>query len=359
MRTLVISDLHLGSRLGRDVLRHPEALGVLLAALDDVDRLVLLGDVVELSEGRPMQALAVAEPVLRAIGRRMGPERPIVLVPGNHDRALARSWARAQGAALAPDAVVPNAATALLAEVTSWLAPAPVEVRTPGVWLTPRIWAHHGHYLDRHLLPESAWGLRRAHVREANGRPAVVGPAAYERSRRPRTGAESRLTRALPRPLATALEDAAELLRAATMPSPRALQPHRIAPLTRILLGRQMQRASIPALAHAAARVGVDPDWVIFGHVHRSGPHASDDAALWAGPGGRPRIANTGSWIYEPLVLHRGGPPHPYWPGGAILIADDAADPVAIGLLDDLDIATLHRSRPRLLEEVAGTSARR
>jgi hypothetical protein len=30
VRTLVISDLHLGSRLGRDVLRQPEALAVLL-----------------------------------------------------------------------------------------------------------------------------------------------------------------------------------------------------------------------------------------------------------------------------------------------------------------------------------------
>ncbi|WCB92537.1 hypothetical protein DSM104299_01233 [Baekduia alba] len=349
MKTLVISDLHLGSRLGRDVLRHPEALAILLGKLDEVDRLVLLGDAVELAEGKPKQALAVAEPVLRALGRRMGPERPIVLVPGNHDGALARSWARAQGPTLAPDALVPNDATALLAEVCGWLAPAPVEVRTPGVWLTPRIWATHGHYLDHHLLPESAWGLRRAHVHTTP--PRVVGPVAYEHARRPRTGAESRLVRALPRPLATLLEDVAELLRAATMPSPRKLQPHRIAPLIRLLLGRQMQRASIPALAHATARVGVDPDWVIFGHVHRSGPRAGDQPALWAGPGGRPRVANTGSWVYEPLVLHRGGPPHPYWPGGAVLIADDAADPVAIGLLDDLDVAALHHQRPRELDD--------
>jgi len=141
VRTLVISDLHLGTRLGRDVLRHPEALGVLLDALDGVDRLVLRGDGVELAEGRPRQALALAEPVLRAIGARMGGERQIVLVPGNHDRALARSWARAQGAALAVDAVVPGDASALLARVVGWLEPASVEVRTPGVWLSSRVWA--------------------------------------------------------------------------------------------------------------------------------------------------------------------------------------------------------------------------
>jgi UDP-2,3-diacylglucosamine pyrophosphatase LpxH len=337
VRTLVISDLHLGSRLGRDVLRHPEALAALLDALDGVDRLVLLGDVVELAEGRPRHAMKVAEPVLRAIGARMGAAREIVVVPGNHDIGLTRRWLRAQGAALAVDAVVPHDASRALAALTSWLAPARVEVRAPGVWLSPRVYATHGHHLDRHLLPEAAWGLVR------RGDAAVVGPAAYER-RRPGRGArvsvEGRLTRFLPRPLAALVEDAAELLRAATMPSPRRLQSHRLAPLTRVLLGAQMQRASIPALLHAVARIGVDADWIVFGHVHRNGPRAGDDLALWSGPGGHPRVANTGSWTYEPLLLHRGTPPHPYWPGGAILLDDDG-DPRPIGLLDDVDAAAL------------------
>ena len=48
MRTLVISDLHLGARVRNSVLTSREPLERLLAALDDVDRLVLLGDVVEL-----------------------------------------------------------------------------------------------------------------------------------------------------------------------------------------------------------------------------------------------------------------------------------------------------------------------
>jgi hypothetical protein len=42
MRTLVISDLHLGSRRPVDVLRRPEPLDALCAYLRDVDRLVLL-----------------------------------------------------------------------------------------------------------------------------------------------------------------------------------------------------------------------------------------------------------------------------------------------------------------------------
>ncbi|MDP9385979.1 MAG: hypothetical protein M3P50_12265, partial [Actinomycetota bacterium] len=60
MRTLVISDLHLGSTLGRDVLRRPVALDALCAAVAEADRLVLLGDVVELAEGRPRRAMAIA-----------------------------------------------------------------------------------------------------------------------------------------------------------------------------------------------------------------------------------------------------------------------------------------------------------
>jgi UDP-2,3-diacylglucosamine pyrophosphatase LpxH len=342
VRTLVISDLHIGSRLGRDVLRHPEALAVLLEALNGFDRLVLLGDVIELAEGRPRQALAAAEPVLRAIGARMGPERPVVLVPGNHDRALTRSWARARGAALTVDALVPPDASALLAEVVGWLAPAPVEVRTPGVWLSSRVWATHGHYLDRHLLPESAYGLHR---RRAATEP--VGPAEYERARRPSvTWVETLVTRFLPRRLAGLAGSAADVLRASTTPSlPRRMHSHRLAPLARLVLGFQMQRASNPALAHVAARLGVDAEWVVYGHVHRNGPRSDDEAELWSGPDGRPRLANTGSWIYEPLLLHNGGPPHPYWPGGAVVVDGDG-DPEAVGLLDGVDVAGLHAARP-------------
>src|SRR6478735_9319438 len=126
-RTLIVSDLHLGARLGRDVLRRPAALAALLDALDGVGRLVLLGDVVELVEGDPRGALAAAEPVLRALGNRMGPEREIVVVPGNHDNALVRPWLRTHPAATAVlDAVVPHDATPLLASLTAFLAPARV-----------------------------------------------------------------------------------------------------------------------------------------------------------------------------------------------------------------------------------------
>jgi Calcineurin-like phosphoesterase len=336
VRTLVVSDLHLGVRLGRDVLRLPEALEALLDALDGVDRLVLLGDIVELLEGRPAQAMAAAEPVLRAIGARLGDGREAILVPGNHDAELVRAWARAQGASLAIDSPVPHDATALLARVTSWLAPARVRVHYPGVWLSERVWATHGHYLDRHLLPEVAYGVARGLL----GRLPRDGatPAEYEQAGGPSiTRLEALLTHWLPRPLAALWDDLAEFLRAATMPSiPRRLLGPRLAPLNAMLLGAQTRRASIPALGRVVHRLGVDAEWVVFGHVHRSGPLAADDPRRWRGPGVRPQIANSGSWVHEPLLVHRARPPHPYWPGGAILLEDDG-DPHAIGLLDRLD----------------------
>jgi UDP-2,3-diacylglucosamine pyrophosphatase LpxH len=333
LRTLVISDLHLGGRLGRDVLRHPAPLEALLGALDDVDRLVLLGDAVELTAARPQRELKLAGPVLRAIGERLGADREVVLVPGNHDAALVRPWLQAHGVPAAVDARIPLDATPLLAEVTGLLAPARVRVHYPGVWLSERVWATHGHYLDRHLLPESGFGVGRGLL----GRLPRDGatPADYEQAAAPwLRWLGGALGRRLPRPLAAWEDDLAELLRAATMPRvPVRLLSHRFAPLTTVLLGAQMRRASIPALARVVHRLGIDADWVVFGHVHRCGPLAGDDPQQWRGAGGRPRIANTGSWVYEPLLLHRAVAPHPYWPGGAVVVEDDG-DPQAIELLD-------------------------
>jgi hypothetical protein len=343
MRTLVISDFHLGARLRRDVLRRPPALEALLEALEGVDRLVLLGDVVELLEGRPADAMEVAEPVLRAIGGRLDRGSEVIVVPGNHDGDLIAPWLRAKGVPSAVDAELPRAATPLLASITSWLGPASVRVRYPGVWLSDGVWATHGHYLDRHLLPEVAFGVARGLL----GRLPRDGarPVDYERAGGPSlTRWEAALTRALPRPLAGLVDDLAELLRAATMPRlPRAAHGslgRRMSPLTASLLGAQMRRASIPAIARVVHRLGVEAEWVIFGHVHRCGPLPGDDAQAWVGPGGRPRLANTGSWVYEPLLVHHATPPHPYWPGGAVRL-EDGGEPQPIGLLDHLDAAAL------------------
>ncbi|MDQ5833857.1 MAG: metallophosphoesterase [Actinomycetota bacterium] len=341
VRTLVVSDLHLGARLHRSVLEHPEPLGALLEALEGVDRLVLLGDVVELLEGRPAQAMQAAEPVLRALGARLGSEREVIVVPGNHDAALLRPFLRERGMSPAVDATLPLDATPLLARLTSWLEPARVQVRYPGVWLSERVWATHGHFLDRHLLPEVAYGVARGLLGRVPHDDAV--PSEYEQPGGPSlTRLEALLTRWLPRPLAALVDDVAEFLRAASMPGvPRGLLGHRIAPLSAALLGVQMRRASIPALARVVHRLGVDADSVVFGHVHRLGPLPGDDLRRWRGPDGTPLLLNCGAWVYEPLLVHRARAPHPYWPGGAVLLEADG-EPRATGLLDHLGAGALH-----------------
>jgi hypothetical protein len=331
VRTLVISDLHLGSRLEHDVLTRPEPLRRLLSALRGVERLVLLGDTVELAEGRPQHALQVAAPVLGAIGAALGPAREVVIVPGNHDRAFVRGWVRRKGAALGTADAVPLGASPALARMTVLLAPARVRVHYPGFWLSGRVWATHGHYLDRHLIPESAIGMARGLLGRRPRDLAV--PAEYESAQRP---SFTRATRWMPRPLAALVDNLAELVRAATAPRvPWRLLHRRMAPMLALVLGAQMQGASIPALARVVHRLGIDAEWVVFGHVHRLGPLPADDPEKWRGPGGGPRIANTGSWLYEPLLVHRARMPHPYWPGGAVLLQDDA-DPQVLGLLNEL-----------------------
>jgi hypothetical protein len=248
-----------------------------------------------------------------------------------------RDWVRAQGAALTPAGSVPLGASPELSALASWLAPARVSARYPGVWLAENVWATHGHYLDRHLLPESAFGIARGLLGRLPRTGAV--PIDYERARRPSLAPAARW---LPRPLAALLDDFAELARASTMPrAPRLLLHRRFAPLISALLGAQMSRASIPALARVVHRLEIDADWVLFGHVHRLGPLPADRPQQWQGPGGRPRIANTGSWVYEPPLVHRAIPPHPYWPGGAVML-EPGSEPRAIGLLDELPASALH-----------------
>ncbi|HET6868216.1 MAG TPA: metallophosphoesterase [Solirubrobacteraceae bacterium] len=341
MSTLVVSDLHLGSRLRHDVLTHPEPLQRLLEALEGVERLVLLGDIVELIEKRAERAMEEAEPVLRRIGETLGPEREVIFVPGNHDRALVTPWLRRVGAGLAVDSQVPVDATPALAAITSWLAPASVRVHYPGVWLAPGVWATHGHYLDRHLLPESAFGVTRGLLGRVP-QPGAV-PIDYERAGGVSlTRFEALVIKALPRPLAALAEDLAELIRASTMPlAPRRFLHPGMARLTATLLGAQMRRASLPALSHAVGRLGVDADWVLFGHVHRLGPLVGDVERRWCGPRGRPRLVNTGSWVYEPLLVHNARGPHPYWPGGAVILEDEQP-PRAVGLLGGVPARDMH-----------------
>ena len=326
MRTLVISDLHLGQRPRHDVLRSDEARQALLRALDGIDRLVLLGDIVEAtSRLRGRRAMEIAAPVLREIAGRMG-DREIVLVPGNHDGAMVRPWALARGGDLGTADKVPRDATPTLAAVCNLLAGPPLTVRYPGVWLREDVWATHGHYIDHHLIPESTFGLPRGRLRLPPRDAPPARAIEYELGRRRSRDAEGLWARLAARPLATVLETLAELTRYGTF----LLRGAHLTTLTSRLLGLQVRHGAVPAMALTTRRLGIDARWVVFGHVHHAGPAADE---RWEPLAGGPRVVNTGSWVYEPLLLDDAVAPHPYWPGGAVLITDDAA-PEILGLLD-------------------------
>ncbi|HEY2319121.1 MAG TPA: metallophosphoesterase [Solirubrobacteraceae bacterium] len=329
MRTLIVSDLHLGDRARRDVLRLAAARQRLLDSLAEVDRLVLLGDTVELMHRHPERAMATAEPVLREIGRALGPHAEAIVVPGNHDAPLIRGWALAQGAGLRSSHAVPPTASRALDHLVGWLAPARARVSYPGVWLGERMWGTHGHYLDHHLIPDAPIGFLRRPRRD----PVASTPYEYEHlhqlSRRSR---ESLAARLAARPAATVVQGAADRVHVV----PKLMRSTGLAPVTAKLVDTQMRRAAVPAMARVTTRLGIDADWVLFGHVHRRGPIGAEP---WPEAGGR-RLLNSGSWLYEPLLVDRTTPPHPYWPGAAVLL-EDGRDPRTVGLLDDLDAKQL------------------
>jgi hypothetical protein len=344
-RTLVVSDLHLGSVLGRDVLRRPAALDALTAAVSGVDRLVLLGDTVEMLEGRPRRALEQARAPLGALASALGRGGEILVIPGNHDHALVRPYLRerrAAGRRLGVATRVPARSGVALSTLVAALRPARVRVQYPGAWLATGVYATHGHYVDRHLL------ARRGVL--AKGPFAVLPergarPDDYERLSGPSLDSVNSLASLeLPEALADALDAATGALRRATkVAAPTAasiMRTDALAPLTAGALGIQFRRAGLPAMAAAAKALGIRARHLVFGHLHRCGPQPGDDPQEWWPDERGPRLYNCGSWVFEPLLLAGSSPPHPYWPGGAVLLEEGEA-PRTINLLDDVGPSAL------------------
>jgi predicted phosphodiesterase len=162
MRTLIVSDLHFGSTSRADVLRTSHAQQALLAALDGVDRLVLLGDVLELRHGPRRGALEAARPFFEALGEQMD-GREIVLVAGNHDHAIVDGWLqrRTEEREAPPlgleQRIAPAEASPMAGRLAAWAAGAGggtgtrFEVAYPGLWVRRDVYAMHGHYLDAHI----------------------------------------------------------------------------------------------------------------------------------------------------------------------------------------------------------------
>lgn len=365
MRTLVISDLHLGLSGGSEALRRPAALGVLLERLAGVDRLVLLGDTLELRHGPTRDALATAEPALRAIGDALGPQRAVVVVPGNHDHAIGAGWLDWRGRRQEPDPLaleerIPAERASWIAKrLATFLAPADVEVAYPGLWLRDDVYATHGHYADLHLLVPTLERLAAGVMARMVG--AVPDPATpddYEALLAPiyalsqssaQRGAPGRVTIGSRsavgawRALAGGGQRGSVRRRALTLPfalGVAAANRVGVGPLKTGVEIDDLCRGGLLATMEAARRLRLSPAHLVFGHTHRTGPLAHDGASQWRTPGGT-QLHNAGNWIFDPLFMGRGPEgSSPYWPGGAIAL-DDEGPPRLERLLADVSAKIL------------------
>ncbi|HEY0277472.1 MAG TPA: metallophosphoesterase [Solirubrobacterales bacterium] len=355
MKTAIISDLHLGTTAGSDVLRDPEVRAVLLDELRGADRLVLLGDIVELRE-RPLgAALDLALPAVAEIGAALG-DAEVVLVPGNHDARLAEpllDGLSIAGAPLALDSIA-DPSHGPTAAIAAALAPARLRIAYPGIWLRDDVYATHGNYMDAHLTLPRAECVAVALVRRLAGElPDEATPADYERLLRPIYGLSFGAAQAMrprPRPRDRGPSEAAwELLagerpdrtraRRAKVRAVRAAFPLAVAGVNRLLRadfdadisGAAIFRSGVAGATEMARRLGVDAGHVITGHTHRGGPRPEESP--WRLPGGG-ELHNTGNWVFSTPLHNPGEPPNSYWPG-TVTWVEDSGPPRRVELLRD------------------------
>lgn len=369
MRTAIVSDLHLGSADGEDLARDPEMRGALLEEIRGVDRLVLLGDVLELRQLPMARVLEAVRPFFEELGKAMAGRR-VVLVPGNHDHRLAEPLldevALAGGTLGLEHRGLPAGEPGT--RIAEWLGTAELSIAYPGVWLRDDVYATHGHYMDCHMsLPRLECVAAAAVMRAGGHPPDPATPGDYERALRPIYG------------LAYALAETG-LAPGATVPSERAWRAisgsHRKGGRARKAIAKAAVAAGVPTsvwLLNRLFRAGFDPDLsptsiarsgidaatemarrlrveaahTITGHTHRGGPEESD--AEWPLSGGG-RLHNTGSWVYADAFHHPGAPPGPYWPGTVTWVEEEGS-PRRVRLL-------LEHPREELLAAVQRTAQR-
>jgi len=341
-------------------LRRASALASLLSALRGVDRLVLLGDLLELRQGPLREALAAAVPVLREIGSALGERAEVVIVPGNHDHHLAAAWLKqrareAEPAPLGLESPLRWRPGESLGAVASALAPARVRGAYPGVWLRDDLYATHGHYCDWHttvpmlerlgaatmaaLVPEPPGGPSRAEDYERALAPMYAlihaiaqSPAANLALIKRAHGSSAPAWLALSAGARRPPSPRRHLTTAAFKALVGALDRTRLGPLDSELSGGQLRRAGLRALSEVIVRLEVPAAYVMFGHTHRAGPLGDEDQAEWVASTGA-AIANTGCWVHDPDILRDAPTRSPYRPGFCAVVSEEG--PPELGNLLD------------------------
>jgi hypothetical protein len=376
MRTLILSDLHLGSVTRADVLRRPELRAPLLEAAADAQRVVLLGDVLELRHGPMRDALAAARPFFEELGGALA-GKELVIVAGNHDHALVEPWlvGRSEEAGTrrlgVEQLLDPAQSSPALERIAGWVSPARLRVAYPGLWVRPDVFATHGHYLDCHLTVPTLERLSVGAMSRLLGRPASQfdSVADYEAVGAPVFAWRDAVAR--DGPTGSALNGGAtvtawDAIRGAGAHDARTIRaslrwlrgravaaafPVAVGALNRAGIGPlradvsmgELRRAGLRAMGEVAARLGLGDAYVVFGHTHRAGPLPGDLEEEWRGPAGA-RLVNAGSWTYSRAFLTETPGESPYWPGSLVTVDDDGP-PVLARMLQDRTLAQLAPAR--------------
>jgi hypothetical protein len=354
------------------VLRDPGRRAPLLAALARCDRLVLLGDLLELRHGPMHEALAAAREPLGEMGAALGADGEVVLLAGNHDHYLVHPWSqRRAGAgpppALASETAVDWVAGDPLATLAEMLAPARVRAAYPGVWLRDDVWASHGHYLDIHMTVPSIERLGAGVMRRVVSASETGAHPPRHPPRHP-APATAEDYEAILTPLYAWLFAVAQGAAPGrghglqggsvrgwqTLTGPRGRRGVRgraiaaayplviaglnragLGPLSAEVSGRALRHSGLRGMEQVCARLGVSAPYVIFGHTHRAGPLPGDDQAEWVTAGGS-RLINCGCWIHEPAFMGPDPSLSPYRTGFGVLVedTDPPAPPRLVNLLD-------------------------
>lgn len=331
-RTVVISDLHLGVNSGADLLARPDVREVLCEHLRGAERLVLLGDVVELRERRLDEALTLATPVLEAIGEALG-DAEVIVCPGNHDYHL-DPWIEHRR-------VDPGAPALGLAErrephpggplgrLAAAMPECRVQLAYPGLWLRDDVYATHGHYLDLHTTTPTFEIVAASVLRRTVGSRDPAAPDDYEAALAPLYALVYSLAQGRGSRVASARASAVmwERLTAGRLRTLlfggvalpaflKGLSFAGLGPFKADLRPEQLGRAGVEAMHEVVERLGIDAPWVIYGHTHRAGPIPSDPPD-W-GRRGPTRLVNAGSWVYERGIFGSPRPGSPWFPGVVI-----------------------------------------
>ncbi len=398
MTTAILSDLHLGAWQLNDLLRYPVFIHRLTRALEGVDEVVLLGDILELRFQRLEDALITATPFFTALGEalragrsRFAPQPRVTYVAGNHDhhfalqlsereqeRVIERGYGeryRFTGTVQAPPDMF------LLRRLRAMLGSG-IDVRFAySYMLIPSqsgpVLAMHGHYLDLHLASPAERLLALAEQALAAYGMEVLRPSfeVYEAALRPQNEllywiGQSPAGAQVQSDLWRRLRGDKRHVPRGVLPRLRRMAARRAVRVVEALAGaaahqltERVLKGDVTSISPARA-TNVDegiqafmdslyalqedlfkaegwtspPAYVVFGHTHRPGPLPGIDPPEHWRPhwGGREvQVLNSGSWLYDVERALTDDYHQTRWPGTLIAIPD-GEEPRVVSLLKDL-----------------------